>query len=141
MRRLIARLHANQDCLFQRVLLGVQSSSGPWFTDVPKGHNMLGNMMPLLSVRAQLSFLLSTRYTNHCIRASVVTDLKDTGFRITRFAQLLVTNVHESSLQNYDQIGASRRPLDMADVLDGKSPPAKKPCTELQLRAHNAQDE
>ena len=53
-RRLTARLHANQDRLFQRAFLGVRPSSGPWFANGPMGHNMSGNMMPLLSVRAKL---------------------------------------------------------------------------------------
>jgi len=91
-------------------------------------------MMPLLSVRAKLS----TRYTNHCVRASVVTDLKDAGFSNHEVCSI-TGHKRESSLQHYDQVGSSRRPTDMADVLDGNPPPAKKPCTEVRLQAQNAQ--
>ena len=50
--RLLARLHPNQERMFQRVF--------------PR-HNALSDMMPLLSVRVRLS----NRYTNHCVRASI----------------------------------------------------------------------
>ena len=76
MQRFLARLHPSEERLFQRVLAGVRPSSGPWFANMPMGHNPLGNMMPLLSVRANLA----VRYTNHCVRATVVTDLKEAGF-------------------------------------------------------------
>ena len=91
--------------------------------------------MPLLYARAKLS----TRYTNHCVRASVATDLKNAGF--SNYEVCSITgHKRMSGLQHYHQIGTCRWPTDMADVLDGKPPPAKKPCTELQPRAHNAQD-
>ena len=129
MQRFLARLHPSEERLFQRVLAGVRPSSGPWFANMPMGHNPLGNMMPLLSVRANLA----VRYTNHCVRATVVTDLKEAGFSNHEVCAI-TGHKNESSLQHYDQInnGKSRRPSEMADVLDGKAPPAKRPCTELE---------
>lgn len=125
LRRLLARLHPNQERMFQRVLPGVRSVNGPWFMNAPLGHNALSDMMPLLSVRARLS----NRYTNHCVRASVVTDLKDAGY--SNHEVCAVTgHKNEASVQHYDRIDrpGSDRPAKMADILDGK-PPAKKPCT------------
>ncbi|XP_071847561.1 uncharacterized protein [Apostichopus japonicus] len=43
---------------------------------VPVGKNMLGNMMKDISKAANLSKL----YTNHCIRATVITELSNSGF-------------------------------------------------------------
>ena len=55
LRRLLARLHPLQDRLFQRILLGVRPVEGPWFANVPLGHNSLADMMPKLSCWAKLS--------------------------------------------------------------------------------------
>ena len=74
-KKLLSLLHPSQTRLFQRVLLGCRPKDGPWFANAPLGKNTLADMMPLLSVRAKLSM----RYTNHCVRATVVTDLKDAG--------------------------------------------------------------
>ena len=133
--RLLERLHPNSDRLFQRVLVGCRPEGGPWFAQVPMGHNTLSDMMPLLSTRANLS----KRYTNHCVRASVVTDLKDAGF--SNYEVCAITgHKNESSIQSYDRLdrAGSRRPSDMADVLDGKPPP-KRPC--LTTPVHQANQE
>ena len=99
------------------------------------GNNTLSDMMPLLSTRANLS----KRYTNHCVRVSGVTDLKDAGF--SNHEVCAVTgHKNESSIQSNDRLdrAGSRRPSDMADVLDGKPPP-KRPC--LTTPVHQATQE
>ena len=53
--RLLARLHPNQERMFQRVLPAVRNVNSPWFMNAPLGHNALSDMMPLLSVRVRLS--------------------------------------------------------------------------------------
>ena len=117
LRRLLARLHPNQERMFQRVLPGVRSVNGPWFMNAPLGHNALSDMMPLLSVRARLS----NRCTNHCIRASVATDLKDAGYSNHEVCAV-TSHKNEASVQHYDRIDrpGSDRPAKMADILDGK---------------------
>ena len=73
---------------------------------------------------------LPKRYTNHCVRASVVTDLKDAGF--SNYEVCAVTgHKNESSIQSYDRLdrAGSRRPSGMADVLDGKPPPNRPSLT------------
>ena len=82
----------------------------------------LSQMMPLLYVRAKLSI----RYTNHCIRTSVVTELKDAGFSNHEVCAI-TDHQNDGSLLHYDRIDrrGSKRPAMMADVLDWKE--AKKP--------------
>lgn len=128
MHRHLAPLHPTQERLFQRVLPGLRSTTGPWFAEAPLGHNSLLQMMPLLSVRARLSI----RYTNHCVRASVVTDLKDAGYSNHEVCAVPGYQ-NEASVQHYDRIDrpGSKRPAAMADVLDGKAT-AKMLCTEEQ---------
>ena len=95
-KRLLALLHPSKKRVFQRVLPGVRSSNDLWFRNAPLGHNSLSQMMPLLSGRAKLS----TRYTNHCIRASVVNELKDAGF--SNYEVCVITGYqNEGSLQHY----------------------------------------
>ena len=113
--------------------LVVRSSNGPWFCNAPLGHNSLSQMMSLLSVRAKLS----TRYTNHFIRASVVTGLKDAGCSNHEVC-VITGHQKEGSIQHYDRIDrrGSIRPAMMADVLDGKE--AKKPCLAVPLPSTTA---
>lgn len=115
MRRLLGLLNEKQDRLFQRALLGMRKADGPWFANAPLGHNQLSQMMALLSVRAKLS----TRYTNHCVRASVVTDLKEAGYA-NHEVMAITGHRNESSLKSYDRIEKTDRPTKMAATLDGK---------------------
>ena len=93
--------------------------------------------MPLLSVRAKLLM----RYTNHCVRATVVTDLKDAGF--SNHEVCAVTGrKNEMSVQSYDRLdtAGSKRPEEMSSILDG-APPTKALCTPQQARAAAAPQE
>ena len=82
------------------------------------GHNTLSDMIPQLSVRANLS----KRYTNHCVRASVITDLKDAGYANHEVCAI-TGHKNEGSIESYDRLdrAGSHRPAEMADVLDGKA--------------------
>ena len=62
LKRMIHFLKPGVQRLFQRVLLGRRDrQKGPWFARMALGHNQLKDMMPNLSVRANLR----KRYTNH----------------------------------------------------------------------------
>ena len=129
-KKLLSLLHPSQTRLFQRVLLDCRPKDVPWFANAPLGKNTLADMMPLLSVRAKLSM----RYTNHCVRATVVTDLKDAGF--SNHEVCAVTgHKNEMSVQSYDRLdrAGSKRPTEMSSILDG-APPTKALCTPQQAR-------
>lgn len=52
-------------------------TKGTWYCQKePLGKNTLNDMMKQISIRAELK----TQYTNHCIRATTVTTMKDQGF-------------------------------------------------------------
>ena len=93
--------------------------------------------MPLLSVRAKLSM----RYTNHCVRATVVTDLKDAGFS-NHEVWAVTGHKNEISVQSYDRLdrAGSKRPAEMSNVLDS-APPTKALCTPQQARVAAADGE
>ena len=71
---------------------------------------------------------LSTRYTNYCVRVSVVTDLEEAGYSNHEVCAI-TGHQQEGSLAQYDRNDrkGSKRPATMTDVLDGKE--AKRPCT------------
>ena len=117
MRRLLSFLNPNQPRLFQRILYGCRPNDGPWFANAPLGHNSISEMMPQLSVWADLS----KRYTNHCVRATVVTDLMDAGFSAHEVCAV-TGHKNAQSLEHYDRIDreGSARPSEMVKVLDGE---------------------
>ena len=65
----------------------------------PQHSLSLSQMMPPFSVHANLS----TLYTNHCVGASVVTDLKEAGYSNHEVCAI-TGHQHESSLARYDRI-------------------------------------
>ena len=99
-------------------------------------------MMPNLSVKANLS----KRYTNHCLRATVVTTLKDAGFsnhEVCASVQKLGRQ-NQASIENYNRLDwkGSKRPSDTAAVLDGKENiPTCVPAAKcLQLKSLQDRD-
>ena len=93
------------------------------------GH-MLQDMMPRLSVKANLSKM----YINRCVRASVVTTLKDAGYENP---EICAITWHRSvaSVQSYDRLdrAGSKRPAGMASALDGSDLASKRVCVERSL--------
>ena len=111
--RLVSLLRPTQEHLFQRVLAGIRPTIGPWFANAPLSHKSIADMMPLLCVRAKLS----THYSNHCICATIDTELKDARF--SNYEVCAVTgHQHEASLQHFDRLDRrkSKRQSDKADV-------------------------
>ena len=118
-RRLLSILHPSEDRVFQRALAGCRSKDGNWFARAPLGHNSIANIVPKLSVRANLSM----RYTNHCVRATVVTTLKDAGYN-DHEVQAITGHKNPASIAAYDRLDRAdcKRPSDMAKALDGAMP-------------------
>ncbi|MGH0135800.1 UNVERIFIED_CONTAM: hypothetical protein FKN15_069360 [Acipenser sinensis] len=67
-----------------------------WYTCKPLGKNMIGNVMATLSEKA----MLSKRYTNHCIRATTVQLLSDSGLE-TREIMSVTGHCNEGSIRSY----------------------------------------
>ena len=67
-----------------------------WCMRTPVGHNLLDNMLPWLSERANLS----KRYTNHSLRATTVTTMKKAKFI---YNDICAVTGHKNplSLRNY----------------------------------------
>ena len=96
----------------------VKAGDKTWFNRQALGHNLLGGMMQRISERAGLS----RKYTNHCVRATTVTLLKERGIE-DRKVCLVTGHKAERSLQHYDKPGNAEC-NDLARLLDGKDPKA-----------------
>ena len=70
----ISKLSPKCDRLFQTPRSGL-SVEGPWFKAEPMGKNTMTQMMPRISEKAGLS----QRYTCHCVRATTITTLFQSG--------------------------------------------------------------
>lgn len=115
LKKLLAKLHPGVERLFQRGLKGNQPESKPtWFMKASLGHTVLGDMLPRISEAA----LLSRRYTNHCLRATSVCILKDSGFD-DRAVCRLTGHKNPQSLESYCRSSENEKQA-LARALDGK---------------------
>ena len=87
-----------------------------WYTAVPKGKNTLGNFMKVISKKLGLSY----SYTNHSIRATVVTVLSKHGFQ-SRQIMRLTGHKSESSLRSYDKENSSKQKREISETLNNFS--------------------
>lgn len=71
----LSKLHPDSDAFFQRPKILHDKNVAIWYCKQAVGRNSIGNYMSTISVKAGLK----TRYTNHCIRATTVTRLRDGG--------------------------------------------------------------
>ncbi|MEW8548360.1 MAG: DUF3504 domain-containing protein [Candidatus Thiodiazotropha sp.] len=71
----LSKLNPENDALFQKALVKYHKDGAVWYSKIPIGVNQLYDFMPRLSAEAGLS----RRYTNHCIRAMVASNLCDAG--------------------------------------------------------------
>lgn len=71
----LSKLHPDSDDFFQRPKKLVDKNVSVWYSKQAVGRNTIGTFMSTISAKAGLK----TRYTNHCIRATTVTRLRDSG--------------------------------------------------------------
>ena len=84
-----------------------------WYTTAPVGRNTLGNFMKVISKKLNLSH----DYTNHSIRATVVTLLSKHGFQ-SREIMRLTGHKSEASLRSYEKENSNERKRDISQTLN-----------------------
>ena len=92
----ISKLNKSSPCFFQRPRMAPNLY---WYDAVPIGKNTVGTMMQRISKETGLSKI----YTNHCIRATVITSLDHAGIE-SRHIQQISGHKSISSLQHYAQM-------------------------------------
>ena len=118
------KLNKNLDALWQKPWKKVLKSDPEWYERVPIGRDPLNDAMKNLSTKANLSHI----YTNHCIRASVVTSLDEHGIEARH---IMATTGHksENSIKSYAAKCPDNKRREVSDVLAsnliGAEPPNK----------------
>ena len=113
LKKMMSKLHPGIDRFFQRALMKVTNDDSIWYMRSPLGKNVLGDMLSRLSTAAGLS----TRYTNHCLRATAITMLKKAGVD-DRAVCRVTGHKNVKSLDSYNKPSDSEQRM-MAKVIDG----------------------
>ena len=123
----LSKLNPGIDRLFQRAKMNVSEGDACWYMRSPLGKNLLSAMLKTLSKEAKLS----RTYTNHCLRASRITRLKQAGFDDRKIATV---SGHKSldSLKAYDRTSEAESRA-MSAALD--QDPARAPLKPIQPQA------
>ena len=92
----LGKLNPNCDTMWQRPRDSYDVNDSCWYEKKPLGKNLLAVMMTQISESANLS----EKYTNHCVKATCITVLSESGFEAR---QIVTVSGHrnEQSVQNY----------------------------------------
>ena len=109
------KLNPNIDILWQRPKTKLHDLEREWYDAAPVGRDPLNTTMKEISKNAKLSMI----YTNHCIRASVVTNLDEDGFKAR---DIMATTGHksESSIRSYAKKCPVKKRRQISDSLASK---------------------
>ena len=92
----LSKRHNDIDRLFLHPKDGFVESESVWYRKEPISTNTMAGFMKRLSHTAELS----TEYTNHCIRATTITILNDSGFE-SRHIVTVSGQKNQASLTSY----------------------------------------
>ncbi len=116
------KLNPACDSLWQkpRRLCHLSYAEECWFESHPVGHTPLDKFMGVLSDQLQLSF----HYTNHCIQATGMTLLNESGFEAHHICTVS-SNKNEATIRNYAVKCPDSKKHDMSNTLASALVPAK----------------
>ena len=113
-RMLLSKRNVNNNALFQTPMRDVGVHSDVWYKNEPMGHNVISKIMPKLSKKAGLS----TSYTAHSIRASMITILFRAGVQPKEICGI-TKHKREASLDPYIRGSSSAQKRQCSNVLSG----------------------
>ena len=93
---LLKKLNPQNQNLFQKPMKNFVYDDPVWFTKEVLGKNTLGNIMKNISRKAGTK----KTYTNHCVRATTVTDLYQAGVDTQQICAI-TKHCNESTLKHY----------------------------------------
>ena len=111
----LSKLNKKRDDPWQKPKQYVEGPEDEWYHNQVIGRDPLNNTMKNLSNAAKLS----TTYTNHCIRASTVTELDTQGFE-ARHIMAVSGHKSENSIKNYSSVCPDNKKEQMSDALARK---------------------
>ncbi|XP_048757928.2 uncharacterized protein LOC125668156 [Ostrea edulis] len=113
-KKYLNKLHPEIDALWQRPLNSFDENSSVWYCKSPLGKNILSNMMPEISKLGKLSRI----YTNHSIRATVITALDNAGVE-ARHIMCASGHKNEASIRSYACRLNDTKKREMSECLGG----------------------
>ena len=132
------KLHPDVEFLWQRAKTKLVNLNSHWYDTAPIGRDTLNTATKTLSKNAGLS----QSYTNHCIQATVITELNESGFE-ARDIMAMTGHRSESGIRSYATKVPTRRRRKVSDALVSKmmktsEKSKKKEVTSTVIFAHNA---
>lgn len=117
------KLHPENSNSWQRPRRTVSSDDVVWYDNAPVGRNTLNSLMKKISITANLS----KKYTNHCVRATCITNLDQNGVD-TRHIMSISGHKSETAIRSYSSRLCEERKRQIFEVLSN-SVPSKRTCT------------
>ena len=117
----VKKLNKKNDWLWQKPKRQIRGEEDEWYGNVPIGKHPLEGFMKQLSKDAGLS----TSYTNHCIRATVITNLDNAGFE-ARHIKAISGHKSDETIESYAVHCPDAKKREMSDALSEKMKPKKK---------------
>jgi len=108
-KKYLEKRNQNNTALWQRPRNSFDENDSTWFEKQPIGKNTLGCMMSNISKAAKLSKI----YTNHCVRATCITVLSESGFE-ARHIVTISGHRNEQSVRNYVRDTSTAQKRDMS---------------------------
>ena len=135
-----SKLNKKNPFLWQRPKRKVRGDDDEWFDNIPIGPHPLENFMKKLSEKAGLSQI----YTNHCIRATVITQLDKAGFE-ARHIRAVSGHKSDETIKSYSVKCPENKKREMSDALStafNKKPKIadKEECAKENLNTINFED-
>lgn len=111
----ISKLPKDINFFFLKPKPAITSFDTEWYyAKCPIGKNVLGDMMKRISLKAQLS----QQYTNHAIRATVVTTLSNQGYTISEI-QCVTGHKNPASVERYTKKITTNKKMKISHALTG----------------------
>ena len=108
----LSKLHPKCSAFFQRPQTNVREDDPVWYANAPVGKNKLGGMIKQMSKAAGCSQV----YTNHCVRATVCTELNRSGIP-DRDICSVTGHKRVESLQSYINTPSTVQRQHMSNIL------------------------
>ena len=108
-------MNPKNESLWQKPKRKVRGEDPVWYDNVPVGTHPLESFMRKLSESAGLSKM----YTNHCIRATVITNLDNAGFE-ARHIRAVSGHKSDETIKSYAVRCPDSKKKEMSDALSSK---------------------
>ena len=123
-----SKLTKKNNWLWQKPRRKIRGDDLEWYENVPVGPHPLENFMKRISEQAGLSQM----YTNHCIRATVITSLDQQGFE-ARHIRAISGHKSDETIKSYSVRCPDKKKRQMSEALSYRLEPEQRKPTVTAL--------